>query len=57
MAEMDNWSSINIGDSFNSKEMRKLLIEATFVQAKEDGVAILEIGEDVWDLTNFLIMI
>ena len=53
MAEMDNWSSINIGDNFNSKEMRKLLIEATFVQAKEDGVAILEIGEDVWGLNEF----
>jgi adenosine deaminase len=30
-----------------------MLIEATFSQAKEDGVTILEIGEDVWGLGEF----
>lgn len=37
--------------------MRKFLIRATFEQAKEDGVTVLEIGEDVWGLNEFLIMI
>ena len=42
-----------IGQDFNSTEMRKLLIKATFQQAKEDGVTVLEIGEDVWGLNEF----
>ena len=33
--------------------MRKFLIRATFEQAKEDGVTVLEIGEDVWGLNEF----
>ena len=47
MDEMDHWSQKYIGQHFNSTEMRKLLIRATFQQAKEDGVTVLEIGEDV----------
>lgn len=46
-----------IGQYFNSTEGRKLLIRATFQQAKEDGVTVLEIGEDVWGLKEFFIMI
>ena len=53
MNEMDAWSARYIGGRFNSPEGRKLLIEATFVQAKNDGVTILEIGEDVWGLGEF----
>ena len=53
MREMDAWSVKNIGNRFNSPEGRKLLIEATFAQAKYDGVTILEIGEDVWGLGEF----
>ncbi len=53
MSEMDAWSGKYIGDRFNSSEGRKLLIEATFYQAKKDGVTILEIGEDVWGLGAF----
>ena len=53
MSEMDNWSGQYIGNRFNSPEGRKLLIEATFAQAKYDGVKILEIGEDVWGLGEF----
>ena len=34
MNEMDAWSTKFIGNRFNSTEGRKLLIEATFVQAK-----------------------
>ena len=30
-----------------------MLIRAAFYQAKEDGVAVLEIGEDVWGLGTF----
>ena len=53
MQEMHDWNSKYIGQKFNSIEMRKLLIEATFYQAKEDGIKILEIGEDVWGLAEY----
>ena len=53
MSEMDAWSARYIGNRFNSSEGRKLLIEATFAQAKRDGVKVLEIGEDVWGLGEF----
>ena len=53
MSEMDAWSGRYIGNRFNSQEGRRLLIEATFEQAKKDGVTILEIGEDVWGLGEF----
>ncbi|SDB50007.1 Adenosine/AMP deaminase [Pseudobutyrivibrio sp. YE44] len=53
MDEMHAWNAENIGQTFNSTEGRKQLIEATFAQAKEDGVTILEIGEDVWGLGEF----
>ena len=53
MSEMDAWSSESIGTRFHSPEGRKLLIEATFEQAKSDGVTVLEIGEDVWGLGEF----
>lgn len=53
MSEMDAWSGKYIGDRFNSPDGRRLLIEATFAQAKADGVTVLEIGEDVWGLGEF----
>ena len=53
MSEMDAWSGKYIGSRFNSPEGRRLLIEATFKQAKYDGVSVLEIGEDVWGLGEF----
>lgn len=53
MDEMHSWNQKNIGAEFNSSEMRRLLIKATFQQAKIDGVTILEIGEDVWGLNEF----
>ncbi|WP_026526428.1 hypothetical protein [Butyrivibrio sp. VCD2006] len=53
MSEMDAWSAQYIGNRFNSTEGRRLLIEATFEQARKDGVTILEIGEDVWGLGAF----
>ena len=53
MTDMHKWNYENIGCRFDCKDMRKLLIEATFEQAKHDGVSILEIGEDVWGLSEF----
>lgn len=53
MSEMDAWSGKYIVNRFNSPEGRRILIEATFEQAKKDGVTILEIGEDVWGLGEF----
>ena len=42
MNEMDAWSAKYIGNRFNTPEGRKLLIEATFEQAKRDGVTVLD---------------
>ena len=53
MDEMHDWYSRNLGDRFETPEGRRLLIRAAFLQAKEDGVTILEIGEDVWGLGQF----
>ena len=53
MDEMNQWSQKYIGQDFNSTEMRKLLIRAAFQQAREDGLTVLEIGEDVWGLKEF----
>ena len=50
MDEMHAWNQANIGQTFEGTKMRKELIRATFQQAKEDGVTVLEIGEDVWGL-------
>ncbi len=53
MDEMHTWNSQNLGNVFDTTEGRIQLIRATFAQAKEDGVTILEIGEDVWGLDTF----
>ena len=53
MDEMHAWNHQNMGDTFESSEGRRMLIRAAFMQAKEDGVTILEIGEDVWGLGEF----
>ena len=53
MHEMHAWYAKNLGTSFETPEGRRLLIRAAFAQAKEDGVTILEIGEDVWGLDTF----
>ncbi|UYO00412.1 MAG: hypothetical protein KIT02_04115 [Devosia sp.] len=52
MDEMHEWVGANrIGEAFPGASGRMLALEATFVQAKEDGVTRLEAGEDVWALT------
>ena len=53
MDEMHAWNSKNIGTIFETPKGRRMLIQATFLQAKDDGVTILEIGEDVWGLGEF----
>ena len=50
---MHEWNSKYLGNRFNTKDMHILLIEAAFYQAKEDGVTILETGEDVWGLGEY----
>ncbi len=37
---MDGWNSRYIGERFSSSNMHKFLIEATFTQAKHDGIAL-----------------
>ena len=53
MEEMHAWNARNLGGFFDTPEGRRTLIDAAFVQAKEDGVTVLEIGEDVWGLERF----
>lgn len=53
MQAMDAWNTQYLGARFDNTEMRHLLIDATFYQAKTDGVTVLEIGEDVWGLGRY----
>lgn len=53
MEEMHQWVGQNIGELFNSREGRQLAIDACFRQAKDDGITILEVGEDVWTNGHF----
>lgn len=53
MDEMHAWNRENLGERFETSVMRKLLIRAAFHQAREDGITVLEIGEDVWGLSEF----
>lgn len=56
LSSMDDrhaWNRDNLGKRFDTPEMRRILIGATFQQASNDGVTVLEIGEDVWGLREF----
>ena len=53
MDEMHAWNRDNLGKRFDTPEMRRILIGATVQQASDDGVTVLEIGEDVWGLREF----
>jgi hypothetical protein len=53
MAEMHAWVEDRLGSVFNGPNGRLRAFEAAFVQARYDGVARLEIGEDVWAITLF----
>ena len=46
MSEMHAWADEHLADLFAGPEGRALAFEAAFVQAKEDGVTLIEIGEE-----------
>jgi adenosine deaminase len=51
LAEMDAWTQANIADLFRGPSGRALAFEATFAQARSDGVTRIDLGEDVWGVT------
>jgi adenosine deaminase len=51
LPEMDAWMKARAGDMFAGAAGRALAFEATFVQARCDGVVRVEVGEDVWGIT------
>ena len=53
MDEMHAWAARNLAGLSDTAEGRRMLIRAAFAQAVEDGVTVLEIGEDVWGLGEF----
>jgi len=53
MAEMDAWSRDQTGELFTGAAGRAFAVEATFVQARRDGVTRIEVGADVWDTTFY----
>jgi hypothetical protein len=53
MDDMHAWVRDRVGDRFSRMPGRMLGIEATFVQARRDGVTRLDAGEDVWGITLF----
>jgi adenosine deaminase len=52
MAEMHAWFGANIGRLFDGVEGSKLALEASFAQAKADGVTRIELGYDCWVITQ-----
>lgn len=48
---MHEWAGRHIGAAFKGPQGRMIGLEATFVQAKRDGVTRLDVGEDVWAMT------
>ncbi len=62
MQEMHDWCRLHVDGPlaksgapapparprFDSSHLHRILLEAAFYQAKEDGVTLLEVGEDVW---------
>jgi adenosine deaminase len=51
MDDMHAWVRDQAGDRFHRMPGRLLGVQATFVQARKDGVTRLEAGEDVWGIT------
>jgi adenosine deaminase len=52
MAEMHAWFAANIGRLFDGVEGSTLALEASFAQAKADGVTRIELGYDCWIVTQ-----
>jgi adenosine deaminase len=51
MAEMHAFAEQNLLPAFPGLAGRALAFDATFVQARKDGVTRLELGEDAWGIT------
>jgi hypothetical protein len=51
MAEMHAFIDEKLSSLFAGPAGRALALEATFVQARKDGVTRLEVGEDAWSIT------
>lgn len=51
MDEMHAWTDAQTGGLFRDAPSRALAFEATFVRARKDGVTLLEVGSDVWEIT------
>lgn len=51
MTEMHAFVDRNLSALIAGPSGRALAIEATFVQARKDGVTCLEVGEDAWSIT------
>ena len=51
MDEMHAWTDTQTGGLFRDAAGRAVAFEATFVQARRDGVTRLEVGSDVWEIT------
>jgi adenosine deaminase len=51
MAEMHAFADQQLAPLFAGPAGRALALEATFVQARKDGVTRLEVGEDAWGIT------
>lgn len=48
MDEMEKWLDSNISSIINTPKGRDLALRGCFQTAKDDGVIVLEMGEDVW---------
>ena len=53
MAEMHAFADDKLWPAFAGVTGRALALEATFVQARKDGVTRLEVGEDAWSITLY----
>jgi adenosine deaminase len=51
MADMHAWANAHFGELFDGAAGRALAFEATFAQARLDGVTLVEFGEDAWGMT------
>jgi hypothetical protein len=51
MDEMHAFIEANLGPVLRAPGGRALAFEATFLQARKDGVTRIEVGEDVWGVT------
>lgn len=51
MAEMHAWTDEHLAPHFAGILGRELALEATFSQARLDGVTVIEVGEDAWGIT------